>query len=391
MIDSRNEAKLLKVLVVIPTYNNAQTIATVIDGVKEYVDDILVVNDGCSDETSEILKGVCGVEVLSYPQNRGKGYALRSAIKYAYEKGFRYIITIDSDGQHYPENILDFLVEIKKSPDTLIVGARDIQADNMPSKNTFANKFSNFWYFIETGQKMSDTQSGYRLYPVQLIQNIRFITSRYELELEIIVRAAWRGIKVINMPIKVYYPPVEERVSHFKPVRDFTRISILNTILVIIALLYYYPKCFIKKCNYADLKRLANEHILKTTDSNIKIAMSLGVGVFFGIFPIWGYQMITAGFIAHLLKLNKVITVLSSNISLPPMMPFIIYGSYITGGVIVNGDLNFDLSHLSLESVKTDLLQYVIGSIAFAIVCGVIALVISYLMMLLFKRQNNYG
>lgn len=388
MIDSRAEAKLLEVLVVIPTYNNAGTIAAVIGGVREYVDDVLVVNDGSTDDTAEILAGVSGVHVLTYPENRGKGFALRTAMKYASEKGFRYVITIDSDGQHYPDDILNFLTAIKTNPDTLIVGARNIQADNMPSKNTFANKFSNFWYFVETGLKMDDTQSGYRLYPVKKLQNLRFVTARYEFELEIIVRAVWSDVKVVNMPVKVYYPPTEERVSHFKPLRDFGRISLLNCALVPIALIYYHPKCFVKRCNYTNLKIWLNKHVLKTTDSNIKVALSIGLGIFFGIFPIWGYQMITAGIVAHFLKLNKVITVLSSNISIPPMIPFIIYGSYLMGGVFVDRSEGFEWSQMTLNSVKTDLWQYAVGSTVLAVVCGCIVFIVSYLMMLLFKRQN---
>lgn len=101
----------------------------------------------------------------------------------------------------------------------------------MPSKNTFANKFSNFWYKVETGQTLSDSQSGFRLYPLTRLKGMRFYTPRYEFEVEVIVRAAWRGVAVKNIPIRVYYPPQEERVSHFKPAKDFTRISVLNTCL----------------------------------------------------------------------------------------------------------------------------------------------------------------
>ena len=390
MLNSKIEAKEQNVLVVIPTYNNAGTVARIIEDVKHYVDDILVVNDGSSDQTLDILESVDGIQMISYSKNRGKGYALRLAIKYAYEKGYRYIITIDSDGQHYPENIIDLLQEIKESPDSLIVGARNIQADNMPSKNSFANKFSNFWFLAETGQKMSDTQSGYRLYPVKLLQNMSFITTKYEFELEIIVRAVWRGVTVKNIPVKVYYPPVEERVSHFRPFRDFTRISILNSILVIIALLYYYPKCFFKKCNYTNFKQLIDKNITNSRDSNIEVAMSIGLGICFGIIPIWGYQMIVAAFVAHLLKLNKVITLIASNISIPPMIPFILYGSYITGGLLLNGEVDFKLSEMSLDNIKEDLFQYVIGSVAFAFISGGAMFILSYLLMTIFKRKPKY-
>lgn len=388
MIESKKEAKQLGVLVVIPTYNNVGTISTIISEVGQYVDDILVVNDGSTDGTLELVQSLKNVKLLSYKKNRGKGYALRCALKYAYKRGYRYVITIDADGQHYPEDILNFIDKIKESPDTLIVGARNIEADNMPSKSTFANKFSNFWFMIETGQEMSDTQSGYRLYPIKLLQGVRFITPGYEFELEVIVRAVWRGIKVINMPVKVYYPPVEQRVSHFKPFRDFTRISLLNTILVTIALLYYYPKCFLKNCNYQNVRRLTDKHVLKTTDNNLKVAASIGLGIFFGIFPIWGYQMVVAGFSAHFLKLNKVIAVLASNISIGPMALVVVYASCVTGALLSNGNIDFELSQMSFNNMGVDVVRYVLGASVLAVVSGAAAAVISYFTMLLFKRKR---
>ena len=194
-------------MVLIPTYNNAGTLAQVISDVKEYASDVIVVNDGSTDNTAEILTAIEDIRIISYAENRGKGYALKLGLSKAYEWGYRYVITIDSDGQHYADDIAVFVERIEQSPDTLLIGARNLTADNMPSKNSFANKFSNFWFKIETGQSLSDTQSGYRLYPLEKLQNIRLITRRYEFEVEIIVRAAWRGVKVENVPVKVYYAP----------------------------------------------------------------------------------------------------------------------------------------------------------------------------------------
>ena len=242
----KERMKALKCAVLIPTYNNSTTIAKVIEDVKEYADEIIVVNDGSTDNTSEILSTTKDIRVIEYTQNQGKGYALKLGLSKAHEWGFRYAITIDSDGQHYADDIPVFIKRIEEVPDSLLIGARNLTADNMPSKNTFANKFSNFWYKVETGQTLTDTQSGFRLYPLAKLQNVRPITRRYEFEVEIIVRAAWRGVNVENVPIKVYYPPIEERISHFRPLRDFTRISILNTVLVSCAVLYYYPCRFIR-------------------------------------------------------------------------------------------------------------------------------------------------
>ena len=117
---------------------------------------------------------------------------------------------------------------------------------SVPGKSSFGHKFSNFWFWFETGLTMSDTQSGYRLYPVKLLNNTNFITRKFEFEIEVLVMSAWRGIEITEVPVRVYYADKENRVSHFRPFKDFTRISILNTFLVIIALLYIKPRDFFR-------------------------------------------------------------------------------------------------------------------------------------------------
>lgn len=246
MEDLKSRLRENNILVVIPTYNNPLTLQSVITDVLKHSDNVLVVNDGSTDnQTSEII-GLFSVESISYTPNRGKGYAIQQALKYASKNGYHYIITIDSDGQHFPEDIVQFVDKIEKSPNSLIIGARNLRANNMPLKNTFSNKFTNLGYRVITGHKLRDTQSGYRLYPIKNIANKHYFTSRYEFEVEVIVRAAWRGIDICNIPIQVYYPPIGERVSHFKPLKDFTRICVINMIFFILALLYYYPSKFIR-------------------------------------------------------------------------------------------------------------------------------------------------
>lgn len=379
----------LKCVVVMPTYNNAGTIAQVIDDVKKYSDDVIVVNDGSTDETAFILSSIKDIKVIDYPKNKGKGYALKLGLAKAYEWGYRYAITIDSDGQHYADDIPVFIDKIEEKPDSLLIGARNLTADNMPSKNTFANKFSNFWYKVETGEKLSDTQSGFRLYPLNKLQKIHFLTRRYEFEVEIIVRAAWRGVNVENVPIKVYYPPVEERVSHFRPLQDFTRISILNTVLVLYAFLFYYPWKFLRMLTWENIKKFIDRHIVHSPDSNMRMAAAMGWGIFCGIVPIWGYQMVVAGVTAHFLKLNKVVAIVFSNISIPPMIPFILYGSMVAGAWALGMDNIFSIENISLDNVFESVAQYVIGSLMLAIVSGITVFLISFLLMVLCKRKGS--
>ena len=388
-LEDKEKMASLKCVVLIPTYNNAGTIAKVIADVKEYSADIIVVNDGSTDDTKNILASIENIKVIDYPNNKGKGYALKLGLQKAYEWGYRYAITIDSDGQHYADDIPTFLDKIEEKPDSLLIGARNLAADNMPSRNTFANKFSNFWYKVETGKTLSDTQSGYRLYPLEKLQNIHFITRRYEFEVEIIVRAAWRGVNVENIPIKVYYPPVEERVSHFRPLQDFTRISILNTVLVLYAFLFYYPWKFVRLLTPTNIKSFINKQVLHSKDSNAKMAAAMGWGVFCGVIPIWGYQMVFAGLSAHFMKLNKVVAMVFSNISIPPMIPFLLYGSVVLGALVLGVENAFTLDGITFETVAQSLTQYIVGSVALAIILGLLVFIISLLAMIICKRRPS--
>lgn len=224
---------------IIPTFNNAGTIRKVVDDVSRHCENVIVVNDGSTDDTSTILSELAStITVVSYPKNRGKGHALVTGFRKAMEMGFTHAVTIDADGQHFADDIPLLVEQMEHHPDAIIVGCRNLTEENMPRQNTFANKFSNFWFRLQTGINLPDTQSGFRIYPLASLKGLNLITSRYEAELELLVFAAWAGVPVLSTNVRVYYPPAEERVSHFRPVYDFFRISVLNTILCIGALFH---------------------------------------------------------------------------------------------------------------------------------------------------------
>lgn len=229
------------ICLLIPTYNNAGTIRDVVLRCQEQCDDVIVVCDGSTDGTLEILQSVNGITLVDYPKNAGKGKALKRGFRKAISMGFAYAITIDADGQHFPEDIHLLLDANKKNPGALIVGERQMNGADRSLGSRFANSFSNFWFCVQTWHYMPDTQSGMRLYPLHKLYGLNLLTSRYEAELELLVLASWHGVKLVSVPVSVYYPPRDERVSHFRPGLDFTRISILNTVLCVLALVYALP------------------------------------------------------------------------------------------------------------------------------------------------------
>lgn len=235
----------LHICALIPTYNNANTILDVVRRTRKQLKDIIVVVDGCTDNTLDLLQELeFPITIVSYSKNKGKGYALKQGFRKAIELGFEYALTIDSDGQHYPEDIPLLINAIKKHPGSMIVGSRKLTSENVPGKNKFANKFSNFWFTLQTHINLPDTQTGFRIYPLNKLYGLSLLTSRYEAELLLLVLAAWHNVPLLPVDIRVYYPPQEERISHFRPALDFTRISILNTILCVGAIIYGYPMMY---------------------------------------------------------------------------------------------------------------------------------------------------
>ena len=232
--------------VIIPTYNNSGTVADVVERTLKVCPDVIVVNDGSTDNTGAVL---CGLDVttLNHERNLGKGKALKTGLEYAAKNGYTHAVTLDSDGQHFPEDIPLLLEASEHNPDSIIVGCRNLTSDNMPRQNTFANRFSNFWFRLQTACKLDDTQSGFRVYPLNSLHGLSLITSRYEAELELLVYAAWHGVDVKGVPVRVWYAPHGERVSHFRPFRDFLRISVLNTFLCFGALLVGLPLALLRK------------------------------------------------------------------------------------------------------------------------------------------------
>ena len=380
------------IAVLIPTYNNASSLGQVLKDVLSYTQHVIVVNDGSTDTTTEILDQFPTVQRVAYTPNRGKGIALRRGFKYALQQGYEYVITIDADGQHFASDLQVFLDKLQTEKNAILIGARNLHQENMPGKNSFANKFSNFWFYVETGMKAADTQSGYRLYPLNLISPIPFWCTRYEFEVEVLVRSAWRGIKIDWVPVQVYYPPAEERVSHFRPFQDFSRISVLNTVLVLITFLYIKPRDFIRFLFKKESWRwLWKEVLLNPGESNGKKALSIGLGIFMGIVPIWGFQMLVALLLATLFKLNKALVLIAANISIPPLIPVIVFLSLMVGRIWIGNDATFVIfsKHLSQEAVKQNILQYIYGSVTLAVAAGVTFGLVTYVLLAIFRKQKH--
>lgn len=382
----------LKACMLIPTYNNAGTLAAVLQDALKHTSHVIVVNDGSTDNTAEILEDFPQVHAVNYAPNKGKGMALRIGFKEAVKLGYHHAITMDSDGQHFAKDVVEFLSWLEAEPDSLLIGARNMDQATVPGKSSFGNRFSNFWFWVNTGVRLQDTQSGYRSYPVAQLAHKKYFTSKYEFEIEVIVRAEWSGIQVRCVPVSVFYPDPKERISHFRPFKDFTRISILNTILVLVSVLWIKPRDFVRRLLSKDGRRQIYKAIVAVPgESNHTKAISLGFGVFMGIVPIWGFQLAVGIPLAILFRMNKMLFILAANISIPPIMFVIMALSVATGKWMLGIDTIIpDFRNITLEVVKEEGMAFFLGGTVLAVVAGLFVYLLSLSILALTRRGTQH-
>ena len=212
-----------KTLVLIPAYNAARTIGDVVKSCINIIDNILVVDDGSRDDTAAVARSA-GAEIVSYPQNRGKGGALKTGFAWALEHGFDAVITLDADGQHLPREIPKFLEARAETRADLIIGGRAHLFGGMLPRRRLANRFSAWSIAKASGTRITDSQSGFRLYSAKLLRNVRLHTDGFDMESEVIVHAGRGGFKVLTIPIDLGFVDGIS-TSHYKPLKDTLRIA----------------------------------------------------------------------------------------------------------------------------------------------------------------------
>ncbi len=215
----------MRAAVVIPVFNHQEQVAEVICEARQLGLPIFVVDDGSTDGTPGLLAGIQGITVLRHPVNRGKGAALLTGFAAA-APTCDWALTIDADGQHRPEDGQALLAIARGGERLIVVGNRQgMGQENVPWTSRFGRGFSNFWVWAAGGPRLADSQSGFRLYPLPEAMQLGVRARRYQFEVEILVKARCSRIETVEVPVQVVYQPKGERVSHFRPWRDFCRNS----------------------------------------------------------------------------------------------------------------------------------------------------------------------
>ncbi len=218
----------MKFCVIIPCFNHAGTIAQVVRQAQAHCP-VLVLDDGSTEKLPELPNA----QVIRLEQNRGKGSALRAGFQRAAADGFTHAITMDADGQHCVGDLPAFLSAANAQPAALITGVRDLVKAGAPIGRRRSNAVSSFWFHVETGVRLADTQCGFRCYPVALTRQLRVGSGGYAFELEFLVRASWVGTPIVPVPIQSSYDLAQLEQSHFRPVLDLARITFINIGLVL--------------------------------------------------------------------------------------------------------------------------------------------------------------
>ncbi len=371
----------LKTLLLIPVYNHAATLRGVVEACLREGYPVLVVDDGSSDGS---LEAVADLPIARHrlPRNRGKGAAIQAGAAIAADLGFEAILTLDADGQHDPADARRLLEAALPFWPAIALGARQMEALNVPSSSRFGMAFSNFWVRLECGKALPDTQSGYRLYPTALLTLGGFLSRRYTFEIEVLVRGAWAGLPVISTPVSVYYAPGAQRISHFRKFRDNLRLSVLHTYLVTRSLLPWphrrlfpkpprdpRPSSLLHPIGF--LRQLSLEHT-----SPKDLAAAAWVGIFIGSLPIIPFGIATILYVCHRLHLNKLAGVGASNVCVVPFVPFLCIE---VGHLLLHGRWWTTFTrHALVNEIHLRLWEWLLGSFIVGPILGGLGALLTY-------------
>ncbi len=420
-------------VILLPTYNNAPKLAAVLRGVAALGVPMLVVNDGSTDATAEILDAFVAehadpgldLQRIDHARNRGKGAALRTGFRAARRLGFTHALSMDTDGQHDPADAQALLEAASAQPTAIVVGCRNAADPDYPAANRVGRTFSNLCIFIASGRRIEDSQSGYRVYPLGLVEAVPCRAGRYGYEAEILTRSGWAGCPLVEVPIRVIYPPAAEHISHFRPWLDSWRSAALHLRLFIRAVMPWPFKKWPPPAStppppganadqalasVAPQRPLWQRALLwfdprelvrsarRDRVSQMSVAAGLGVGALVANLPVYPVQTLVAVYLAKRLHLHPVSTVAGSQLAFPPIGLALIFAAITLGHLVLTGSpprwSDFrDLGSLSFGEIRHLMHEYFlswwIGGVALGIVLGLATFILGILLLKLVPVESE--
>ena len=400
-----SSAAFPRMVIVSPTFNNERDLPEMLSGIGPLRLPIIVVNDGSTDDTGRTIDAwraerASDRYAITHPTNRGKAAALLSGFAEARRLGFTHTLTIDSDGQHAAQDLQNLVGVTIRHPRAIIVGARPGKIPECPLGSFLGRRLSNHLVWLASGVRVTDSQSGMRSYPLELIEGLGVRAGGYAFETEVLARAGWAGLSVIETPIGGLYRVPGGRITHFRIARDTWEAVRMHARLIGRSLLPGNPVPRVPaatNCDAAErpsdvnrsigtilhralwwlgLRRLA-EMATGGRQGRVCLAASVGVGLFMATIPVYGIKTIACLWLAAKFRLHPTVAIAVSSLSTPPLGFAFAFASLFVGHALLRGSLpKFDSlpawSTFTLADARTLLTEWIAGSIVVGIVLGLL-------------------
>lgn len=370
-------------MVVAPSYNNAGTLAGIVRRVRTLDLPLIVVNDGSTDSTAQVLSDLAGADrgiaVITHPRNRGKAAALKAAFAAASDAGYTHAVTIDTDGQLDPEQIPSLLSLARRTPHGLVIGQRDENTEDYPARSRIGRRVSNLFVWMQSGVRVADSQCGLRVYPLDFLREVRCHAGRFGFETEVITRAGWAGRPVLGAAVRCRYFPKDKAVSHFRPFIDSFRGVPMHLRLMLAALnpLRSGPRGDVTgRTSRARFRRLidwlnpmpAIRQLREDDVGRANAAAGLALGAFIANLPAYGLQTAISLYAARKLHLHPLSVVAGSHLSTPPVGPLLVAAAITIGHLLLHAELptlaSYDVRSVGLlPMLRASFLEWAVGSV----------------------------
>ncbi len=409
-----------RIVVVAPTYNNADTLRSIVERILEQWPKLIIVNDGSSDETKSVLAGLGATHsedaliIVHHPENRGKAKALLTGFARAKALDYTHAVTIDTDGQLDPEQIPEMIERSESAPHAMVIGTRDDRAEDYPPRSRLGRRLTGLAIRLETGHRVEDNQCGFRVYPLDLFDVVSCRMGRFSFETEIVTRALWAGYDVVSVPVRCRYFAGAERVSHYRIVRDNLEGTFIHMFLLLRAL---FPMRLSRPDGAAPplgkisdrgkisvwrrlgqwlspvelWRQLRRDNVARST-----IAFGVGCGVFIANLPCYGFHTVLSLYVARRMHIHPVAVVLGSQIAMPPLSPLLIMAGITVGFISLHGRLpmssDFDLEQIRfLDLFSRVLLEWTVGGVIVGVIMAITASALTLSLMKFVPLQETDG
>jgi glycosyltransferase involved in cell wall biosynthesis len=355
---------------VIPVYSDRVAVEGVANECRNKLPHVLVVADGNADTDIQALFAKSDITVLRHERNRGKGRSILAALEYVKKRRGRFLITIDADGQHDPQDLEKFLPLIAEDDTAIVIGSRNFNVGNVPKSSAFKRKIGNFLLRLETGVSIEDCQGGFRVYPVEHLSQLRLTGAHFDFEAEVLARASWAGLKLKSVPLGAWFPEPEFRTSRVRPIVDNLRLIRMHARLVGRRLLPIPSRRLLPSTDGRVGPRILLHPIrlmktlLKENATPGLLGASASIGTFLAVLPLVSIHTLVIIYVATRLRLNAVMAISIQHLCMPPFVPMICIelGYYMRHGTWLT---DFS-SETVLRELHHRLFEWLLGSLIVA-------------------------